>query len=201
VSTYPTLQDVRAYIGTVAATDDGLIQALMSAAQALIEGPHGADRRFLVANDTTRTFDALRDTSADRRTLYLDEDLCQITSITNGDGTTISASAYTLGPVRNRAPWWEVTIKTNTSGTVWTWLTAPEDAISITGRWGYSVTPPEDIQQTYRALVAYLYRRRSNSGDMDRPILGNDGLVIAPAQLPRDIVSVLKNYRERRKVT
>lgn len=193
---YPTTAELKAYLGAATATDDTLIAAFGTAAQGYIEGRAGADRRFAVTADTTRYFDAERDVSRDHRTLRLDEDLCAITSITNGDGTAVTAAMYVTEP-RNQTPYRALTMKVTTSASIWLWQTSPENAITIVGKWGYSTTPPEDIKDAYKGLVAYLYRRRSNSGgDLDRAVAA-DGILLMPGQVPKYIQSVLTAYRRR----
>jgi hypothetical protein len=188
--TYLTLPDAKSYIGNTQPNDDDLIERFIAAAQAFIEGPQGAQRVYEASEDTTRRFDAECD--VDGRLLYLDTDLCQITSITNGDGQLVSASQYvceTAGGERNKTPWRRIRLR---SGATISWLasatTGPENAIAIVGRWSYSITPPARIVQLTREIVAYLYRRRSASGDADRPLLTGDGVTILPSTLPRGIM-------------
>lgn len=190
---YPVLADIKAYLGTSQPGDDALLTALMTAAIAYIEGPTGADRRFAVTADTTRRFDANGDVVG--RTLRLDEDLCQITSVTNGDGATVASGDYVTEP-RNHAPYRALTLKFTTTAPIWTWNTTPEDAIVIVGRWGYSITPPADIAQAFKAMVAYFYRRRSSSGSQDGTVVA-EGIVITPATMPKDIQGILTAYRRR----
>jgi hypothetical protein len=196
-----TLDAAKAYIGNVQATDDDLIQSLIAAAQAFIEGPQGAQRLYEAAADTTRRFDAECD--VDGRLLYLDADLCAITSVTNGDGSVIAAGQYvceTSGGARNQTPWRRLRLRsTATVGWVASSTTGPENAISIVGRWAYSITPPVRIVQLTREIVAYLYRRRSASGDADRPLLTGDGVMILPSALPKGIMAQL--YAERTETT
>lgn len=187
---YLDLPDAKAYIGNTQPNDDDIIGRLIVAAQAFIEGPQGAQRVYEASEETTRSFDAALD--VDGRLLYLDADLCQITSITNGDGQLVSASQYvceTAGGERNKTPWRRILLRS--TATV-SWLasatTGPENAIVIVGRWGYSLTPPARIVQLTREIVAFLYRRRSASGDADRPLLTGDGVTILPSALPRGIM-------------
>lgn len=195
-----TRVEAKRYIGNTTAADDTLIDELLLAAQAFIEGPAGANRLYEASADTTRTFDASQD--VDGRLLYLDADLCQITSVTNGDGAAISSTQYvaeTAGGARNATPWRRLRLRS--TATV-SWLpsttTGAENAISIVGRWAYSITAPERIKQLMREIVAYEYRRRSASGDADRPLLA-DGVLILPSALPKGIM--LQLYAERTEST
>lgn len=190
---YLTRAEAKAYLGATQTTDDSVLDALLLAAQAFIEGPQGAQRVYEASGDTTRYFDADRDIVG--RTLYLDADLAQITSITNGDGSTIAASDYVTEP-RNSAPYYAITLKVG-AASVWQWQTSPEAAIAITGRWAAAVTAPEKVKQWMRELVAYLYRRRDSTGDADRPLLTGDGVTILPGALPRKLMSELIAERKK----
>lgn len=195
---YPSVDDVKAWLRpnsqqALASGDDAILASLITSAIAYIEGPEGAGRRFQTSADTTRRFDAIRDVDTNHRRLWLDEDLCQITSITNGDGQLVSASDYVTDP-RNEAPYYAITLKLGAS-TVWTYDDSPEDAIAIVGRWGYALTPPADIAQACLDLVVYEYRRRSQSGSDDRPITTASGMVITPSSVPRMVRTVVEHYR------
>lgn len=190
---YLTRAEAKVYLGATATGDDALLDALLLAAQAFIEGPMGAQRVFEASGDTTRYFDAVRDVCG--RTLTLDRDLAAITSVVNGDGATIASSEYVTEP-RNSAPYYALTLKAG-GNAVWQWTTSPENAIAITGKWAYSTTAPEKVKQWMREIVAYLYRRRDSSGDADRPLLTGDGVTILPGMLPRKVT--LELMAERRK--
>lgn len=196
---YPTVADIRAYLRAntqqpLPAGDDTLLGNLLASAKAFCEGPEGVGRRFEVAADSTRRFDAERDVDQGRRRLWLDEDLCALTSITNGDGVAVPLNQVVTEP-RNETPYYALTLK-RSSDQVWTYDDSPEDAISVTGRWGYSVAAPPDIAQAVLRLVVWIYRQRtSSSGDIDRPLVTGDGVTILPSAVPADVMAVFKSYR------
>lgn len=197
-NSYPVLGDVKAYLRpnssqALGSGDDTLLTNLITAAIAFIEGPEGAGRSFEVTADSTRRFDALRDVDTGLRRLYLDEDLCQITSITNGDGVLVTSGQYVTNP-RNRPPYYGIQLKLD-SDVVWTYDDSPEDAIVIVGRWGYSTAAPPDIAQACVELVTWEYRRKGASGDVDRQVITASGSVIVPSSVPTSIMAVLKGYR------
>lgn len=182
--------DLKPYIGATTTNDDTLLATLLTAAQAFIESDAGAGHIYEVSADSTRSFDAVLDVEG--RALYLDHDLCQITSITNGDGQTIASSQYvteTAGGERNRTPWRVIRLR-QTATVYWqaSPTTGPENAITIVGRWGYSVTPPEKVKEWARELTTYLYRRAQAKGDSDRPLLTGDGVTILPSDVPRALM-------------
>lgn len=195
--TYPTASDLGRYLGIDNQADADLITLFRAAAIDYIEGPDGAQRIYEAAADATRVFDAVRD--VDGQMLILDHDLISVTTLTNGDGVTISASAYTLegiGGERNQAPYRRIRLKTS-SALTWRYTTDPEGAISLLGRWGYSTTAPARIAEICRELVAWQYRRRANAkdGSGDRPMLTGDGVTILPSSVPSHIRGQLARER------
>ncbi len=196
---YLSVADFKSYKGITSSADDGLIGQFITRAQAYIENV--TDRVFEASADTSRTFDAWRDTSRYAegfygwRLLRLDRDLCQITSIVNGDGTTVSPSEYVTEP-RNTTPWYALRLKLN-STSVWDWSTTPENAISVTGRWAYSLTAPADIVQATAELASYFYARRgAEAQQYDQPQVSPSGITIFPAGMPQFLKDVVAKYQK-----
>lgn len=194
---YCALDELKTELGIASSIveDDEVLQQALEDARALIEGPGGAGRLFQVTSDTTRRLDAVGDVDADLFTLYLDEDLCQITSITNGDGTTVTAGQYATNP-RNATPWYAIQFKWSSSA-AWTFSTSPENSISITGRWGYSITAPDDIHRAHKRLASWYYRAKASQADVDRPLLTPGGVTILPSKIPGDVMAILDGYRRK----
>jgi len=195
---YPTKDDVKAWLRpnssqALGNNDDTLIQNCVTAAIVFAEGPEGTGRYWEVTADTTRHFDAVRDIRG--RELRFDADICQITSVVNGDGQTVPPSAYVTNP-RNITPYYSITLKA-TVGYVWQWVTDPEDAIAVTGRWGFSTAAPPDIAQAVLEIAVFEYRRRVQSGSDDRPVITPSGVTINASALPRTVKEVL--WARRRK--
>jgi hypothetical protein len=188
---YTTLAALKTYLAITTAGDDALLTDLIGRAGAIIDAYCG--RTFEAAVDSTRTFDALRDVSSDGRTLYISPDLAQVTSVTNA-GATVSPTLYIAEP--RTPPYYGLRLK-RSSGRSWTWTTDAEDAISITGRWAYSVSAPPDVQQACIRVASYLYRQRDTAGEIDRPLVTPDGHTLLPGRLPEDVVLMLDPYRRR----
>ena len=178
---YVTLDDVRTH-GDFSASDtvdNGRLEALIPSAQAAIDA--WCKTTFEVSSDDTKYFDAVDDT--DKLTLYLTgrhgyEWLAAITSITNGDGTTVTSDQYVTEP-RNQFPVYAITLKSS-SNISWTYTTDSENAIAIEGRWGYSTTVPDSIQLACIMLVLHWYR-------------GEDQ--VDEKMMPYDIKALLKPYK------
>lgn len=188
---YCTLTELRRLIGVTATDDDTLLEELITASKALIDEQCG--RTFEAAADSTRTFDAI--TMVHGRLLFFDQDLAQITSITNGDGETLSTSHYTTEP-RNATPYWGVRLLSS-SNRYWTYMVDEEDAISVTGRWAYSVTADDLVKRACLDTAALLYSMRDNVADSTRPLLAGDGTVILPAEYPKSLRVLIATRRRR----
>lgn len=187
---YTDATTLKRYLGISSSSDDTLLGECIARAQALIDDYTG--RAFEAAADTTRTFDAVADVNGPL--LYVDEDLCQITSVTNGDGVVVAANEYTTQP-RNETPYYALRLLAS-SGKAWTYEDDHEDAISIVGRWAWSVTAPTAIAQAAIRLASYLYRQKDSANDLDRAVVvGNSTLL--PSDLPSDLVQILDAYRRR----
>lgn len=185
---YTTAALVKTYLGVSETTDDTLLGTLITASQAMIDAY--CRQTFEASTDSTRYFDPTRDVEG--RTLRLDYPLCAITSVTNGDSSAVTSGQYVKEP-RNGSPWYALTLKAD-AAIAWTYSSAPENAITIVGKWAYSTSAPNDIAQIAIRLSAYLYRQRTNSSDLDRAVMGASGILL-PAALPKDIETLLRPYR------
>ena len=187
---YCGVDELKEYLGIESATDEPMLLTFLATAQRTIDSY--CARTFEATADTVRTFDSQCD--VDGYTLTVDSDLCAITSIVNGDGTTISNSHYVTEP-RNTTPYYAIRLKAS-SGKAWTATVAgdSENAISITGKWAYSTSAPSDIAHVCKRLAAYIYRQKDNAGDLDRAVIAGNSTIL-PAQIPSDIRLMLAPYR------
>ena len=184
-----TVADVKTYIGGIDATsDDDLIEGLINDAAAFIG--RQTHRQFEAAS-ATRYFDALADVQGP--TLYLDEDLLSVTTITNGDSVVVASDEYVLLPT-NLSPKYAIRLLAS-GGKSWTYDTDHEEAISILGNWGYATTVPADVAEACKLLAAYKYRARQAGPDADRTVIAN-GIVIAPSRIPGMVEELIKPYRK-----
>lgn len=127
-----TLERVRAQrrLGADATGDDELLKTLIAAASAEFARETG---RVCVPYYTVRHYDMpLRSPYA----LDLDEDLLELATLTNGDGTTIPVEAVALRPF-NAYPKWRITLRSS-AGITFTYADDPQGAISVAGWWGYT---------------------------------------------------------------
>ena len=183
---YTTVAAVKTYLGISGAGDDTLLGTLIAAATAWIERKTG--RVFEATADSTRYLDY--DDYVDGLTLRLPWDLCAITSIANA-GVAVTAGQYTTYP-RHSTPYYALELLAS-SGVSWQYVTDPEDAISITGRWAYSTTPPADIAQACTRLAAFLYRQK-DAQVFDVTAQPDMGIITVPQGMPRDVALLLAPY-------
>lgn len=186
---YCTPGEVMDYLGIESSSDNLLITDLIDAAQDAID--NHTRRTFEAPADTVRYADALGDHI---RNLYLFLDgigeLCAITSIVNGDGLAVATGQYITEP-RNTTPYTAIKLRGD-AGKFWTYGTYWEDAITITGRWAYSITPPAAITQACVGLAAFYYRQKDQPFSDVTAVEG--GIVMRPMGIPAYIKTMLQGY-------
>lgn len=142
---------------------------------------------------TTRYFHAINDTSEDKTVLSLDRPLALITSVVNGDGTTITSNQYVTLPYTDK-PYHSIVL---TDGTIWTYTTTPWGAIAVTGHWAFSINTPEEIAFAATELAAYFFQKRQSNMESDRAVVSDSGLLLMPDGIPRHIRVKLDVFRRR----
>lgn len=187
---YASVAHFKLYLDIDSASDDTLLAELIDEAQSVID--RMTHRTFEAAADTTRRFDYPVPYSQvllfpPRVTLAQAP-----TTILNGDGTTITAAQYVMEPRGfGGGPYFGIRLK---DSVVWTYDDEPEEAISITGRWAWSVSAPNDIRRATIRLATWMYRQRGNNADAERPLIADGGVMVLPSALPKDVVDLLAPY-------
>lgn len=194
---YTTNTELKTYAGISDTVHDTLLTSLITRAQAAIDAYVGFS--FEAAADSTRYFDATSRRyggHVDGRLLLFDTWCCAITSVTNGDGSTIASTYYVTEP-RNGSRYYGIKLLAS-SGLSWETDSDgdAEKAITVTGKFAWSTTPPADIVHATLRLALWYYRQRDSSTDMDRPMLA-EGVTILPSMIPADVTHILDQYRWR----
>lgn len=188
---YCTIADLKAYLGITGTGDDTLLYDCILRAQKLIERKTG--RVFEVTVSTTHYFDAVADVAGS--VLWFDDDCCSLTTVTNGDAdSTVITSAYYVTQPRNTTPYHAIKLLSS-SGYSWEYTNDPENAIQVSGKWGYSATPPDDIVQACVRLAAYLYRQKDQQ--LIESMVTEQGIITVQPDLPKDIETILRPYKRR----
>jgi hypothetical protein len=187
---YCTLDQYKGYqnITNVNPTDDVFIEYAINAASRWVDTQ--TKTRFYAATET-RLFDAPANGKQDY--IVMDMYLLSVDAIVNGNGLTLSASDYYLKP--NNAP--------NKSaiyiGPSLAWYPASTgslvQAISVTGSYGYSATPPSDIFMACMELAKCLYGRRNGENMSTQSIVTAAGVIQIPGGTPTWVADVLASYR------
>lgn len=140
LNAYATLAEFKNYVrsrgGSVADdnTDDTVMEFLLRSASQYIESQ--TDCHFIPRIET-RYYDVPDGNELDPRQLNLDGDLLEVITLTNGDGTVIPSTEYTLRP-KNSTPYYGIRLKDN-STYIWASDGAGDlhDVISVLGVWGF----------------------------------------------------------------
>lgn len=197
---YATLAQFKAVlsVNSYDAQDDALIEDLITRASRTIDGITG---KWFYANTQTRYFPV-----PNGRELALDAGLLSVTTLTNGDGTTIASTEYTLLP-RNRPSKFVVKLN-DRSATYWQPATTTSDdyPISIAGSWGYvnrSASDPESARVVYNTETACLqiaaqqYKERKGQAGGQVQVTAA-GVVITPyGAVPKLAYDLISPYISR----
>jgi len=187
---YIELADLRSYIGIDALGDDPLLQEAIKAAQTYIESQ---TNRVFEAATLTKYYerDALDD--EDSTLLHLGTDCVTVTTLLNGDSsaTEILVANYWLLNRNLGPPYHWIKLKSNV-GVYWQWDT--DYWVSVTGTWGYSATPPEDIKAACTHLAAFYYRQK-DSQVFDVTAIPDAGVITIPQGIPATVTRIINRYK------
>ncbi len=133
INLYSTLADYKAYAkarGQTASTDttdDGVIVDLLEKASRDLDDMTG--RQFYPTIEN-RLYDIPGDSK-----LWLDGDLLEVITLTNGDAAVITTTDYILRP-NNHTPYYQIRLQDDSS-VAWASSNGSKQAISVLGWWGY----------------------------------------------------------------
>ena len=175
---YTTLDAAKTWGGFETDDYDDLLSSLILSATAIIENKTG--RVFEIDAESDQAFttiNAVETRRFDGRKLYFYEELAD------------TASAITDSPTvtylpEDGPPYYGIHM---TDGS-WAYPT-----VTITGYWGYSKTPPADIEQACLRLVKWLYDMQDTTSAA-QAVVTPEGQVLLPQGLPYDILVLLQPY-------
>ena len=176
-------------------SDDVFVERLLERCSREFDGDTG---NWFYAHQQARNYDMPRG-----RCLELDAPLLSVTSITNGDDTTIESTEYLLYPLNgpNKA---EVRIK-QSSAVIWQMSGADtEGVITVRGEWGYvdrdstdpeSMTPILNSKSAVLALALAVYKRRYGVNTEGVAQVTGAGVVITPRDKSPEYWSIVGRYK------
>ncbi|MEM7133434.1 MAG: phage head-tail connector protein [Chloroflexota bacterium] len=150
----------------------------------------GVVRPFEIPAETTRHY-----TSDDvkGRTLHTDVPFISISSVVDGGGTTIDSTRYRLMP-RNHPRYYRIQLKYNQGDF---WFFRDYDAeITVTGKFGYSETPPQPVVEACRHLAGWMHQRWQ-SGLNTTSATTELGTIGQVTDVPKHVITLLEPYVER----
>lgn len=190
---YARLQELKQYLGLAYSetTDDVLLETIISRATAAIA--RYCNRTFEAATETRYyESDAL---DPDGYTLHMDKDLLTISTggLLNGDdsATAIADTEYWLIPRHGGPPYNAIRLKMD-STVVWEWDT--DGWVAVTGTWGWSATPPDDVTQACIRYAAYMYHQK-DAAIYETTAFPASGVITTPVGIPIDVQQLLDPYR------
>lgn len=193
-----TVADFKTYRGITGTAEDTLIQSLINSAEQWINREIG--RTVATDTETTEYIDAIGN-HIEGLSLWVSDcgDCCEISSVTNGDGTTVATASYFQYPqaTSTRQPIIKRLKLKQSSGLSWTYDDDYEQAIEIAGYWAMfrSDDVPDDLQQAAKEVTAYLYTRR-DGGSFETVALPEQGVIVTPQGFPDSAMRIVRRYRK-----
>ena len=175
---YVTIAELKAWFTWPAGTDDDQLEKALVRAEARVDAY--CRRTFAASADTVREF------SSHDGLVMLDGDL--FVSAAHPAAVTVDGqetTAFKWAPA-NRNPKYALYLDDPPGS---------DAVVQVTGRWAYSITCPDDVQEAVRRLAVYFHRQRSNPDDSDRLLQDGVGQIRIPPGQPSEVSTILRPYR------
>jgi hypothetical protein len=174
---YTSLQALKNFGGFEGEEEDDLLLALIQSATGIIETRTG--RIFKVEAEADQIFSRYAGVSNrfDGNMLYFYKELAD-------EASAITDSPTVVHLPENGPPYYGIR---KVEGS-WAY-----PAVTVTGYWGYSKTPPPDIEMACLRLAKWLYDMKDTHAG-NSAIITPEGKVLLPQGLPSDVMALLKPY-------
>jgi hypothetical protein len=148
---YPVLAELKTFMGIAGATYDTNLTTALAAAIKDIELYCG---RVFVAASAAKEFAIAWPYVGKRRDrLNTFAEFTAVTTLVNGDGTTIASGDYTLYPTA--APHYMITL--NPDSGLFFWNGGDSTPITLTADWGYSADVADDLERAILLTAQQFY--------------------------------------------
>lgn len=186
---YPTLADLKTWMGVPDGTQDTPLTTANAAAIALIERE---TRRKFVAAAATRNF-RVQDPWVKRNNQVLNtfHEFTALTTLTNGDGVVITGAQYWLWPPEG-PPYDQIELVPS-AGLVFNDAASTTGRIAVNATWGFSADVPDDLRLAMLELGRALYES-SKQGQGGQVVEVAKGFQVIPAGLPQMVYAIVSNY-------
>jgi hypothetical protein len=191
MSRYVELLDLREYMSSTSdlgTSQDALLQSCLDWAESQI---NAYTRRNFAGTAGTVYYNRFSQGQVRSQALYLDEDICSLVALQNGDGQSIPVGSVWLEPRNEGPPYRILRLK---SSYVWVWNT--DSDVIISGTFGFSTTAPDVIKAATLELAAYSFRSK-DIGPLDVAGSPEMGEVKFPKGMPEGVKIKLSPFRSR----
>lgn len=187
--TYPTVAELKTWLGIAGSSEDTQVTIIINGAIATCEQ---LTNRVWVAATATKVF-PVEYPYVDKtyKTLTFFEDLCTITTVTNGDGVVVAATEYDAMPLL--APYYQLKLRRE-SGKSFTRSSAGA-GVSIAGTWGATTACPNDLKELILELATHRYRMRQNTNAGQVVTTSKSGIIAQPADVPQYIKDAFEDRK------
>ena len=155
VVAYCTPEDVKTVnrLNITSADDDAALAQFIDAVSLRIDQMHNLpEGGYAVSADTTRyyQYNEIR-----RGRLCLDVPCLSVTTLTNGTGTAIPANSYRLHPRNDSRKYFIELLRL----TGYDWGYDTDGEITVTGKFGYSLTTPPNVVEATAVWAGWILKR------------------------------------------
>lgn len=165
---------------------DTELAALVTAASRWIDrATWQIDNAFAASGATARYY---RQDAILGKTLHLDAPLISVSSLANGDSSTVSSSNYWLQP-RNSSYYWSIELKS-----AYSWTFPTDGFVTVTGVWGFSTTVPDPIREATAMLAGWMFKRYQ-AALQDNTASPELGELVYGEAIPKQVMALIRPYQ------
>lgn len=182
---YPTLTNLKTFLGISGSGEDGRLQFALDAAQSFVER---STHRVFVAASADKYFDQgfIREGG---RLLALHRDFTSVSAVVNGDGVAVT-QYYVLG---QDAPYYAIRLDDDVVTPFY--VGSDGTRVKVTAVWGFSTACPDDVFEAIMLAAQQFYNASQEGVGGVVGFRASSGVGIAPGTLHWFVQDVIVKYR------